>query len=463
MKPEEIRRLVDVENGTGSRDIFVDEDVYKEELKQVFGRAWLFIGHESQVPNPDDFVQSRMGEESVILTRDRQGELHVLLNTCRHRGMKVCRYDEGNTRLFTCPYHAWSYSTDGQLVKKAGQLVGVPGFKTHYHGELDKDAWGLIHVAQMTIYKGTIWATWDPEAPPLEDYLGSFRTWLDSALDHRSGKEGGSVVFIGVQKWRTKSNWKFAATNFVGDAAHGVSHKSVNMANISPSGNGRRDERPKDHYAFGWPDLGHGGLGFAPRLEREWEQGETFGRFPHVRDYFAGVYAQRKEDFADEVHYQGKGTIFPNMSFHEDQPRTIIVHHPNGANETEFWRYYIVDADAPDDIKDTLRHYYMTYSGPGGMTEQDDLENWAYATEASRGVISRRFPYNYQQGLGWSEPYEGYPGAVWCGDRVTEQNQLIWLKRWSEFMQGWEWKHLMHREEHPHSQRFPLKQPEDAS
>lgn len=455
MDPTAIRELVDVEHGVASRDIFVDDEIYQRELAEVFGRAWLMVGHESQIPEPDDFVLMRMGEESVILTRDRQGDIHVLLNSCRHRGMKVCRYDEGNSRVFTCPYHAWSYTTDGKLVDKPGELFGVPGWKTFYHEALDKQEWGLINVAQVVNYKGTIWATWDPAAAPLEDYLGSFRLWLDSALDSRSGERGGSMVMVGVQKWRVKCNWKFAATNFIGDASHGVSHKSVNLANISPSGSGRRDKRAKGHYAFGWPDLGHGGLGFTPRLEADWEQGEVFGKYPEVSEYFREVYAARRRDRADEVHYQGKGTIFPNTSFHEDQPRTIIVHHPNGPTETEFWRYYLVDADAPDTVKDTLRRYYMSYSGPGGMTEQDDLENWLYATEASIGTVARRFPYNYQQGLGYSEPYSGYPGAVWCGYRETEQNQLIWLKRWSEFMQGWNWDELMHRVEHPDAVVFP--------
>src|SRR6266404_4138689 len=79
----------------------------------------LFVGHESQIPNPGDFFVSSMGEESVILCRDRAGKVHVFLNSCRHRGMKVCRYDEGNTPVFTCPYHGWSYGTDGRLRRRA--------------------------------------------------------------------------------------------------------------------------------------------------------------------------------------------------------------------------------------------------------------------------------------------------------------------------------------------------------
>ena len=94
----------------------------------MFARSWLFVGHESQIPNPGDFFVSSMGEESVILCRDRAGEIHVFLNSCRHRGMKVCRYDEGSTAVFTCPYHGWSYSTDGKL-------VGVPYFREAYRSQ----------------------------------------------------------------------------------------------------------------------------------------------------------------------------------------------------------------------------------------------------------------------------------------------------------------------------------------
>jgi phenylpropionate dioxygenase-like ring-hydroxylating dioxygenase large terminal subunit len=455
----DVRRLVDIENGTASREIFVDADIYRHEQEQIFGRAWLFVGHESQVPKPDDFYVSRMGEDSVILTRDRQGKLHVLLNSCRHRGMKLCRYDEGNTRLFSCPYHAWSYSTDGNLVSTPGELFGVPGYKRYYHEKLDKKEWGLIQVAQMVNYRGTIWATWDRNAAPLEDYLGGMCLWLDSALDHRDGREGGSTVLVGVQKWRTNCNWKFAATNFVGDAAHGVSHKSVNLVGINPSGGkGRRDERPEGHAAFGWPDLGHGGLGFLPRPEEDFPRPDTFQRHPAVSEYFAKVAQANLKRRSGRIHYQGKGTIFPNMSFHEEQPRTIIVEHPNGPTQTEFWRYYLVDEDAPEEVKDTLRHYFMTYSGPAGMTEQDDLENWTSATHASLGAVARQYPYNYQQGLGFSEPCDLLPGAVWCGETVTEQNQLIWLKRWAEFMEGRTWDELMHRVPVPGDIPFPLKQ-----
>ena len=163
-----------------------------------------------------------MGEESVIVCRDRAGEVHVFLNSCRHRGMKVCRYDEGNTSVFTCPYHGWSYGTDGRL-------VGVPFFRQAYHSTLDRSQNGLVEVAQLCCYKGTIWANWDPAAPSFLEYLGDFRRYLDLSLDGWDGSEGGSEVLAGVQKWLIPCNWKFPAENFSGDSYHNISHRSVDL------------------------------------------------------------------------------------------------------------------------------------------------------------------------------------------------------------------------------------------
>ena len=154
------RDLVDTVNGEISREIFVSESIYQEEKERIFTRAWLYVGHESQIRNPGDYFVSKMGEESVILARDADGKIHVFLNSCAHRGMRVCRYDEGNTRAFKCPYHAWTYKTDGTL-------IGVQDYENAYQPPFDKSKWGLIEVAQLARYRGTIWATWDKYDPPI--------------------------------------------------------------------------------------------------------------------------------------------------------------------------------------------------------------------------------------------------------------------------------------------------------
>jgi len=119
-----------------------------------------------------------------------------------------------------------------------GERLGGPQDKAADHGQLNKQEWGLIHVAQMVNCKGPIWATWDEKAPSFFDYLGDMRVFLDAALDARDGSEGGSEVIGGVQKWRLPSNWKFATENFIGDGYHAISHRSEILTGTGPGGPG---------------------------------------------------------------------------------------------------------------------------------------------------------------------------------------------------------------------------------
>ena len=179
--------LVDLGTGQISREIFVNEEIYREELERVFARAWLFVGHEAKSRTPAISSSRAWARSRSSCRRDRAGQIHVFLNSCRHRGMKVCRYDEGNTPVFTCPYHGWSYGTDGRL-------VGVPDFREAYHSTLDRSQWGLVEVAQLANYKGGIWANWDPAAPSFTEYLGDFAPYLDQTFDGWDGRDGGAEI-----------------------------------------------------------------------------------------------------------------------------------------------------------------------------------------------------------------------------------------------------------------------------
>lgn len=451
MSQKTIDELVRADEGLVSRSIFVDDDIFKQELSKIFSRAWLLVGHESLVPKPDDYFVSRMGTESVILTRDRQGQIQVMLNSCAHRGMKLCRYDHGNNRTFTCPYHGWSFSTDGKLVERPGELVGVPGHATHYKGELDKKQWGLKTVAQVINYKGSIWATWDPNAPPFLDYIGNMRLYLDAALDHRDGGEGGSEVIGGVQKWRVKCNWKFAPENFIGDLYHDISHRSVDIVGIGPGGGKGRRDASVSRSAICFPELGHGLLGRLPYYE-EGAYTPLYGRYPEVEAYYREVHEKRERTLGSAMRVQTSvGTIFPNMSFHGRQPRTLAIFHPISSTEMEMWRMYLVDKDAPEAVKESARHYFLRYSGPGGMTESDDMENWTGATEASLGTMSRELYFNYQMGLGHVQPVPEIPGCAVNGE-YTEENARIYYRRWAQFMNGLSWDELMPQVAQPEEQ-----------
>ncbi|HEV7967205.1 MAG TPA: aromatic ring-hydroxylating dioxygenase subunit alpha [Candidatus Acidoferrales bacterium] len=443
MRSSSIGELVDVRHGRISREVFVNDEIYRKEQEHLFSRAWLFVGHESQIPNAGDFFVSRMGEESVIVCRDREKNIHVFLNSCRHRGMKVCRYDEGNTPLFTCPYHAWSYSNDGKL-------VGIPLYKTHYQGCLDKAEWGLIEVPKLENYKGTIWASWDAGAPSFFEYLGEARTHLDNLLDCRDGREGGSEVLTGIQKWVIPCNWKFAAENFLGDTYHNVSHRSVDLVGIGPSSRtgikGRRDAEldKAQHLWVSFPQ-GHG-LHSALRPADE-EFSDQFLDNRIVGEYYRHCFEERKRRLGSRARLvTHTGTIFPNASMLGMQPRALFVWHPNGPLSMELWRFFLVDNDAPAEVKDFLRHYYLRYSGPAGMTEQDDAENWSYATEASRGTIARRYPYNYQLSMKAQQVNDPVPGVV--TPQINEENARNFYRRWATYVEGKDWEVLLGKNEH---------------
>jgi hypothetical protein len=144
------------------------------------------------------------------------------------------------------------------------------------------------------------------------------------------------------------------------------------------------------------------------------------------------------------------GEIFPNVALLPRQPRTVAVWHPINAHQTEVWRFFFVDRDAPRSVKNFLRDYYIRYSGPAGMTEQDDMENWNYAHAASRGVIARRFPYTYEMGMGHAvEDYEfeglHMPGRVVDLTRAqaSEEPMRNLYRRWAQFMEADSWADLM--------------------
>ena len=177
--------LVDTDNGVINPRIFSDEEIYQQELEQIFARCWLLLCHETQIPNPGDYFTTYMGEDPVLVIRDSGGSIGAFLNICRHRGNRLCRADFGNAATITCAYHGWTYAN-------SGKLVAVPNLQDAYFGELDMDQWNLVQVAQLDSYKGLIFATFDENAPPLREYLGEMAWYLDSFFDRREGGTGGN-------------------------------------------------------------------------------------------------------------------------------------------------------------------------------------------------------------------------------------------------------------------------------
>ncbi|MGE0059135.1 MAG: SRPBCC family protein [Dehalococcoidia bacterium] len=436
---------VDVENGYIDRNIFFDEEIYRQELEQVFARSWLFVGHESMIPNPGDFTMTTMGEDPVIVTRASDMTVHVLLNSCRHRGNAVTRANIGNCSSFMCAYHGWTYDLKGEL-------IAIPGFKELYHEDLDMKQWGLIRCPNVESFHGLLFANWDPSAPGLVEYMGEYAWFLETRVNPQ-GK--GSELNGGIFKWTMDHNWKFAADNFVGDGYHGpISHQSAILAGHTTASiqtTGRTVDRQRDPFASfqnqSSPDAfriatkyGHG-AGLTLREKDSAVAPEDMP--PDLKDY----YEQRRESMEklqgqNRARLGGFNAMFPNFSINSSADQ-IHVWHPRGPLLTESWVYVLVDKAAPQSVKDELVKESSRRFGPTGMFEQDDSDNWRLSTGGAKSIIGRRYPLHYAMGLrqqNWMEAKEDLP--LRRQGNLGDTNQLNFYRHWQDLMMGKSWQEL---------------------
>ena len=388
---EKIIHLVDPETGTQDSRCYTDETVYRRELERIFARCWICVGHDSQVPEPGDYFTTTIGEDPVIVTRHRDNTIHVMLNQCRHRGLRLCRGDYGNAPSFTCSYHGWCYGTDGSL-------LGMP------HNEQPKKhfnqaEWGLNKVAKVDTYRGLIFATWDKSAPPLLDYLGESTWYLDAILDRN---EGG-IELIGLQKWTLRGNWKWGAEQHASDFYHAqVSHVSYSAVYFPQATINRLKPIGEPEYGLQYssPALGHGAGWMTYPTEAELGMAlQTHPRevFEYMMSTSWPTMRERLGDTRTDKMAVIHTNIFPNLTFNRGQGY-MRLWQPRGPNETEVWNYLFVDKAWPDEIKHAWQQSMARVFSVAGCLEQDDTENTAMAQLGVRGHIAARTRLNIQMG-----------------------------------------------------------------
>ncbi len=437
---EELLGMVDKEAGTVDRRIYSEQDIYELELERIFARAWNFMAHDSQIPNPGDFFQTVIGEDRVICVRDNDGMPQVLVNTCRHRGNAICRADEGHATSFMCTYHGWTYDLKGAL-------VGVPGFKEVYHEELDRENWGLIKAGQVDTFSGFIFATLDAEAPPLYEYLGEVARIGLNLLAAR-----GDIAMVGgVGKYVIPCNWKLAADNSWDFYHPYFSHASAFMSGIGqaqPAAAGKEEPPPPSApsgsttrllqiqiVALG--EYGHALSG--PVLTEEMANRGT---------YTGGGHAWRKTERAKEMLTQvgldsfGYSNVFPNCWVAQINGQ-ICLRMPKGPSKTEMWWFTFVDKAMSQEVRQKHINGVMHTFGPAGMLEQEDGENWEQSTIGTRGIVSREYPLNYSLNRGKGEIIDDETGPAHIKTHVNEHAQLWYYRGWADWMAAESWPELL--------------------
>jgi nitrite reductase/ring-hydroxylating ferredoxin subunit len=423
---EILEDIVRPSEGLMSRRIFTDPEVYELEQERIFAKAWVFLGHASEIPEPGDILSRPAGIDPAILIRDDDGEVHAFLNSCRHRGMRVCRTDRDNVTFLKCPYHGWAYRTNGELLNAACE--------DHYGpGELEKSELGLIPVAKLDSYHGLYFGTWDPDAPSLDEYLGDVKWYMDIIFN----RTGGLEIMGTPQVWDVETSWKFATDNFTDNFHVFSAHHSLVELGMLPNN--------PDFAAYGHmlvPGNGHI-LHFV-----QGEPGDDAFKglgLPHdLRAKFADSMNPDQVQIAMD-HGISAGTIWPN--FHwlqlvsagdmDAEPVAFLnlrMEVPITPTRTRMWSWLAIDKDAtPEYRKESYETYVRTF-GPSGIFDQDDMENWEDCTRANIGPAAKRHTLHHKMGIGRAtDPSWTGPGLAYS-DSYGEMTQRAWYSAWLDWM-----------------------------
>lgn len=339
--------------------LYYDPAIFAEELEKIWYKTWVYVGHTSEVPNKNDYVTKSIGPTPILMVRDKDNEIRLLLNKCPHRGNQLCAYEKGNRSTFTCPYHSWTFSTSGDLMGYA--------LPEGYVGT-DKKGLGLGKVPRIAIYRGFVFGSMAKDGPSLEEHLGGAKASLDQLLDN--SPEGELELTAGFLQHRTKANWKFILENETDGYHPGFVHSSI----FSVAQSGIANLYGSDSTAL-TRDFGNGHTEFD--LRPEWRRLDQpmawFGTTPdRLPEYVAAMNAAYGNERARQIMIDGSPhtMIFPNLFIAEIQ---MFVIQPVSVNES-IQHVTAIQFKGGKDINRRLRQQTMGSVGPAGFLLADDTE-----------------------------------------------------------------------------------------
>lgn len=351
--------------------VYREPSVFKDEMERIFYRTWVAVGHESEIPNSGDYKQTWIGDQPAFMVRDRDGNINVLLNRCTHRGAQVCESPKGNSHVFRCPYHGWSFNSQGKL-------LGLT-YSAGYPKDFDKSGYNL-KAAKVDSYRGFIFANLDPDSCTLLEHLGNAAAVIDRFVDFSpSGKLNFSAGFA---KHRIDANWKIVLENET-DGHHPLfSHRSI-FSVVESNLSTVFDESSEGIVR----DLGNGHteLDFRPVYRRINKPFAWMGSSAHqFEDYVTALKAAHGEEAAEEMLVTGPPhvMVFPNLFLAE-----LSVHflQPVSVSRTVQHGTIVQFEGAPNLNRRVIRKAEGTI-GPAGLLQADDAEMYE---SVQRGIMAK--------------------------------------------------------------------------
>lgn len=427
-KPDAVAALV--RDTEVHKDCYIDQEVFELEMAHLFANTWVYVGHASQVPQVGDFYSTTVGDQPVVMVRHTDQSIRVLYNRCPHKGVQVAPEGCGNTgKFFRCPYHAWSFRTDGKL-------LSIPLKKGYDNTGLDQceASAGMVPVGAVRAYREFVFCRLNPEGIEFDAFFGDSLSTLDNMVDR--SPEGRLEVAGGVMRYLHQCNWKMLVDNQTDTCHPMVAHESsagtaVKVWNDAPPGT----PKPMAVELFApfmspyeffekmgirvW-DNGHGHTGVSDSIHADYSAVPGYGE-----QMVAAYGEERARAILGDVRHNT--VYFPNIMV-KGPIQTLRLFKPISASQTlvESWTFRLVGA--PDLLLERTLMYNRLINAPTSVVGHDDLEMYE---RAQAGLHSRGSQWVNLARL-YDPAERGQANAVTNG--TNEWQMRNQMRAWARFM-----------------------------